>query len=112
MESNAEKYVRFTIPDYGQNEHNGFYQFYHFNWWIEDTKQRNEPKRYRGDNSPWFTIGGLMHYFPGLSENDILWTLTYRNILMYLATIPDHNLVYAPEMESDEDINQFLKKTK
>src|SRR5512138_2490502 len=75
------------------NEYHGFYEFYRFDRWVTDPKKKNEPrKRYRGDDSPWYTIGQLMHYFPQLTWNDILYKMTYKNLLMLMATIPDPDL--------------------
>lgn len=31
-----------------------------------------------------------MHYFHGLSEETVLWGMSYQNLSMYLATIPTY----------------------
>jgi len=37
-----------------------------------------------------------------------MWGISYKNLMMLNATIPDPDLVYARELESEEDFKDFL----
>jgi len=37
-------------------------------------------------------MGGILHYFPGLSMRDILWRYSYTNLVMLVSSIPSYNL--------------------
>lgn len=104
-----------------------FYDFYHLNKGSEHTDQpdcqcseckikRGEPAS-GGDNSPWSTIGGLIKYFR-FSWEEVMWELSWTNINMLMATIPQYKP--APkqkepddddeiEAEMAEDLKNFLK---
>lgn len=47
-----------------------------------------------------------MHHFPGLSEDHIKYRMSYQNIVMYLATIPNYDL----EEEGDDKPKPPVKK--
>lgn len=36
-------------------------------------------------------MGGIMHYFPGLSMKYILWDCSYTNLVMLISSIPSYN---------------------
>ena len=36
-------------------------------------------------------MGGVLHYFPGLSMKDILWNYSYINLVMLVSSIPSYN---------------------
>ena len=36
-------------------------------------------------------MGGILHYFPGLSMRDILWKYSYTNLVMLVSSIPSYD---------------------
>jgi hypothetical protein len=50
-----------------------------------------------------------MHYFPGITWKDAMWGISYKNQIMLMATIPDHDLTEIKEGETLEDFKEFLK---
>ena len=52
------------------------------------------------ESLPHYNIGSALKYFKGsMTENDIKWSLTWSNYMLYIATIPD-----SPEAEEKKPI--------
>lgn len=49
-------------------------------------------------NSPWGIIGGLIKYFR-FSLDEILYEISWQNLMMFLATIPDYSTKEEDEIE-------------
>ena len=44
----------------------------------------------RGLNSPWGLVGGVVKYFR-FSIHEILWEISFANVMLYSASIPKFN---------------------
>ncbi|WP_234863450.1 hypothetical protein [Flavihumibacter fluminis] len=92
-----------------------FYQFYHLH-------RKQDPDEDKSESSPgtktlWGVIGGMIKYFR-FSWNEIIWEISYRNIMMLSATIPNYKtkkdkketseVIQDRELNSGEDLVSFL----
>ncbi|GAH78266.1 unnamed protein product, partial [marine sediment metagenome] len=59
----------------------------------------------------WATISGVMHYFH-LSMNQVLWDISWVNILMLTASIPTFERKSNDKADKNEEIspNELLQK--
>lgn len=94
---------------------NPFYQFYQI-------QKKQDPDEDKSEASPgsktlWGVIGGMIKYFR-FSWHQIMWEISYRNIMMLSATIPsykskmdkkrDNESIQDREINSGDDLASFL----
>lgn len=92
-----------------------FYQFYQLH-------RKQDPEEDKTESSPgtktlWGVIGGMIKYFR-FSWNEIMWEISYRNIMMLSATIPSYKTkkekkgsiesVNDRELNSGDELANFL----
>ena len=94
-----------------------FFEFYRLNQRRKTGTDKDEPKRYPGDDSPWGQIQNYRRYFRVTAEY-VKWELTYENYLMDMATIPpsetsnkdtdDDDDIQIEDPENEEELKAIL----